>query len=59
LDTVLEMTKISDKGILKKPVQEIEPTELHEITLETYTQFKKNFLETNKDIQLIPVGGQT
>ena len=52
-DTILEMTKISDKWVLSKPVQEIEPTELHEITLETYTAHKKDFLETNKDIPLI------
>jgi len=43
------MTKISDQGILTKPVQEIKPEELHEITIETYTNFKKQYLETNKD----------
>jgi hypothetical protein len=51
------MTKISDQGMLTKPVQEIKPEELHEITLETYTTYKKEFLETNKEIPLIPVGG--
>lgn len=35
--------------MLTKPVQEIEPTELHEITLETYTPFKKEYLEKHKD----------
>lgn len=48
-DTVLEMTKISDQGVLTKPVQEIKPEELHEITIETYTNFKKQFVEENKD----------
>jgi hypothetical protein len=43
------MTKISDQGILTKPVQEIKPEEIHEITLETYTNFKKKFIEENKD----------
>ncbi len=57
-DTILEMTKISDKWTLSKPVQEIEPTELHEITLETYTTYKKDFLEKNKDIPLIALWGQ-
>jgi len=38
------MTKISSKGILTKPVQETDPQELQEITLQTYTQDKKNFL---------------
>jgi hypothetical protein len=43
------MTKISSKGVLKKPVQEIDPAELHEITLETYTSFKKEYIEAHKD----------
>ncbi|MCX6823307.1 MAG: DNA polymerase III subunit alpha [candidate division SR1 bacterium] len=43
-ETILQMTKISLKGILTKAVQEINPQELQEITLETYTQDKKNFL---------------
>jgi len=46
------MTKISDQGILKKPVQEIKPEELHEITLETYTNFKKQYIGANKDTAL-------
>jgi len=36
-------------------VQEIKPEELHEITLETYTQYKKTYIENNKDKELIPV----
>lgn len=48
-DTILQMTKISNKWKLTKPVQQIEPKELHEITMETYTKFKKDFLETTKD----------
>ena len=47
-ETILNMTKISNKGIPTKPIQEIEPEELHEITLETYTTFKKEFIEKNK-----------
>ena len=50
--TILEMTKISNQGILKKPVQEIKPEELHEITLETYTHFKKTYTDTNQDVSL-------
>jgi hypothetical protein len=49
------MIKISNKGILTKPVQEIKPEELHEITLETYTQYKKTYIAANKDKQLVPV----
>ncbi|MFA5747507.1 MAG: DNA polymerase III subunit alpha [Candidatus Absconditabacterales bacterium] len=48
-DTILNMTKISNKGTLKKPIQEIKPDELHEITEETYTNFKKDFIQSNKE----------
>ncbi len=48
-ETILALTKISDKGVPTKLIQEIEPEELHEITLETYTSFKKQFLEQHKD----------
>ncbi|MFA6255628.1 MAG: DNA polymerase III subunit alpha [Candidatus Absconditabacterales bacterium] len=57
-DTILEMIKISDQGVLTKPVQEIKPEELHEITLDTYTQHKKQYIEANKDIPLIAIGGE-
>jgi len=57
-ETILDMTKISNRWILKKPVQEINPEELHEITLETYTQFKKDFLDKNKETQALPIGRQ-
>ena len=32
-----------------KKLQEITPAEIHELTLETYTNFKKEFIEKNKD----------
>lgn len=48
-ETILHMTKISNQGIPTKPIQEIWPKELHTITLETYTPFKKEFVEKNKD----------
>jgi len=57
-DTVLEMTKITNKGVPSKPIQEIEPKELHEITLETYTNFKRQFLEEHKDEKIITIGWQ-
>ncbi len=57
-ETVLEMTKISDKWTLTKPVQEIKPEELHEITIETYTSYKKEYLEQNKDTPLVAIGLQ-
>ncbi len=51
-DTLLEMTKISDKWVPTKPIQQIEPQELHEITVETYTAFKRQFLAEHKDEQV-------
>ncbi|PJA48816.1 MAG: hypothetical protein CO170_01560 [candidate division SR1 bacterium CG_4_9_14_3_um_filter_40_9] len=51
-DMVLEMTKISIRGGLKKPIQEIGPEELHKITIETYTKFKKEYIEKNKETQV-------
>ncbi len=44
-EIILQMTKISRKWVLTKAVQEIDPQELQEITLETYTQYKKDFLD--------------
>ena len=32
-----------------KKLQEITPAEIHELTLQTYTNFKKEFIEKNKD----------
>lgn len=46
-DMILHMTRISRKWVLNKAVQKIDPTELQEITLETYTQYKKDFLHKN------------
>ena len=57
-DDILAMIKISNKGVLTKPVQEIKPEELHEITLETYTDYKKAYIEKNKDKQLIALWGE-
>lgn len=51
-DMVLEMTKISSGWLLKKTIQEISPEELHEITQESYTKFKKEFIERNQETQV-------
>lgn len=53
------MTKISKNGVLDKPVQEIEPEELHEIAIKTYAPFKKKFLEEHGNEPITPVGWQT
>ncbi|MEI7558638.1 MAG: hypothetical protein WCJ45_07795 [bacterium] len=39
-------------------MQEIKPEELHEITIETYTSYKKEYLEQNKDTPLVAIGLQ-
>lgn len=46
------MVKITNKGILTKVLQDTSPAELQVITLETYTPFKKKFLEDNKEIKI-------
>jgi len=43
-ETILELTKITNKGVVEKSLPEISPTELKEITLQTYTKFKKEYL---------------
>ena len=56
-DTILALTKITDKGVVTKALPEISPSELKEITLQTYTDFKyindlpgkKIFLKGNHD----------
>jgi DNA polymerase III alpha subunit len=44
------MVQVSDKGVPTRPIQEIQPKELQEITVETYSPFKKEFVEKNKEI---------
>ena len=51
-DMILQMARISSKGTLNKPVQEIAPEELQEITLETYTRYKQEYLDTQRDNQV-------
>ncbi|NOZ44676.1 MAG: hypothetical protein GXP45_06110 [bacterium] len=40
----MELVKISDQGVPNRKIQELTPDELREITLETYSRFKKKFL---------------
>ena len=49
LDTIINLVKITSRGVTDKKLQEITPAEIHELTLETYTQYKKDFVEKNKD----------
>ncbi len=47
-ETILNLVKISDGGIPTKKIQELGPAEIKALTLDTYTEFKKEFLEKNK-----------
>lgn len=40
-DTILQLTKITKRWTLSKKLQDLTPDELHEITIETYTEYKK------------------
>lgn len=46
-DIILNLVKITDKGNLKWAVQESSPEELQTATYETYTKFKKDFIQKN------------
>jgi hypothetical protein len=49
----LQLTKITNRGTLSKKLQDLTPDELHEITLETYTKYKKEIIEKYKDTKEI------
>ncbi len=44
-EEILEMVKITDKWKLEKKLTKATPQELRDITLQTYTKYKKDFLE--------------
>ncbi|HRX64039.1 MAG TPA: DNA polymerase III subunit alpha [Candidatus Absconditabacterales bacterium] len=52
--TIIDLTKITNKGTSKKKIQDITPEEIHKLTDETFTQHKKEFIQKNKDINLYP-----
>lgn len=43
-DAILDLVKVSSRGKLTKKIQELSPTELRGITIETYTEYKTLFL---------------
>ena len=51
-ETILQLTKISNQWIVTKSLPEISPSELKEITVQTYTKFKKEYLEEQKDTKI-------
>lgn len=48
-ETILQLVRISDKWVLSKKLQETTPEEIHDMTIETYTDFKKDFIKQNKE----------
>jgi len=46
-NTILKLSDRTDKGQITKKLTEVSPDELKQATLETYTDFKKEFLEKN------------
>ena len=52
LDTVINLVKITDKWKTDKKLQEITPAEIHDLTVQTYTQFKKDFIAKSESIKL-------
>ena len=48
-DTIINLTKITNKGVLEKSVPETSPEDLRRFTHETYTPFKIDMIEKNRD----------
>lgn len=48
-DTLINLVKISDQWNLVKELTETSPNELRELTLQTYTNFKKTFIEKARE----------
>lgn len=48
-ETFLQLSKISDQGVLEKKLQDVSPDELKEITKRTYTPDKLLLVETHQD----------
>lgn len=48
-DEIVSLTKISSQGNPDKKIQELSPQELQEITIQTYTSYKKDFLTNTQD----------
>jgi len=47
--TIFNLVKITDKWNSQKKIQEITPEEIHTLTNETYTKYKIDFIQKNKD----------
>jgi hypothetical protein len=49
-ETLLALTKITDKGTLEKKLTETSPDDLKNFTHQTYSDFKKTFLAEHKTV---------
>lgn len=47
---LLALVKISDQGVFSGKIQDISPEEIKQLTIDSYTDFKQNFLEQNTTI---------
>ena len=52
--TLVNLVKITNKWILDKKLQEVTPEEIKNFTFQTYSKFKKNFIEQSKEKKLYP-----
>ncbi len=51
-DLILDLVKISSRGVLKKQLTELSPQELKGITIETYTDFKAQYMALSADSKI-------
>ncbi len=58
-ETLINLTKISHRGQPDKKIQELTPAELKWITIETYTEYKTQFIALNADNKIEDIPLQT
>ncbi len=51
-ELILDLVKISSRGVLKKQLTELSPQELKGITIETYTDFKAQYMALSADSKI-------
>ena len=48
-ENIADLVKRTDKGRLEHALKDTSPEDLHKFTLQTYTQYKKDFIEKNQN----------
>ncbi|MCK9466949.1 MAG: DNA polymerase III subunit alpha [Candidatus Absconditabacterales bacterium] len=51
-DIILKLVKTTNKGKSDKKIQDITPEEIHQLTKETYSKFKQDFIQQHKEYKL-------